>query len=163
MGTGHRVFIQSAKPENLSEIQTRFLETLIVHLKNEGLQIISDRPNDSIKDRLETIRQSHGVIVLAFSQWKGQRTTRESGIQTFPSEFAHICAVMAVATSRPLLVLRDKSVGERGVLRSGYLNRPIISLGELRPGWLDTPDFTDTFKAWVKRVKRHRRADPAPT
>jgi hypothetical protein len=45
-------------------------------------------------DRLEIIRQSRGVIVLAFSQWDARRTTRD-GKGIFPTEFAHIGAEMS--------------------------------------------------------------------
>jgi hypothetical protein len=34
-----------------------------------------------------------------------------------PTEFSHVGIVMAIAAKRPLLVLREKSVAERGSLR----------------------------------------------
>jgi hypothetical protein len=158
MDAYHRIYIQSARPENLSRTQQRFLKALITRLEDEDLQlIISDRPNATIKDRLETVRQSDGVIVLAFSQWEGRRTTRDSKKEILPTEFAHIGVVMAVATCRPLLILRDRSVAERGVLRSGIVNPPSVSIpSTLDTEWLDSTKFTSTLKAWLSDVKRRR-------
>jgi hypothetical protein len=74
-----------------------------------------------------------------------------------PSEFVHIEAAMAVAARRPLLVLLEKGVDDRGVLKRGLLNHPIIDMpSSLDPDWFETPEFTQKFDKWSVQVRRFK-------
>lgn len=158
MDTRLRVSIQSAKLGNLSKGQQRFLNGLADRLERADLRIMpSGHDALTIDERLERVRRSHGMLILAFRQWEGHRVKRDAQKSViFPSEFTHISAVMAVAAERPLLVLREKPVTERGVLRRASVH-PIITLpNSLDPNWLDTQEFVPVFAEWLNQVKLHR-------
>ena len=63
---------------------------------------------------------------------------------------------MPVAAKRPLLVLGEKAVAERGTLRSGYVH-PVVQLPTgVDEKWLHSGDFNDEFSKWLQRVRCHR-------
>jgi len=157
MDTRLKVSIQSAKLENLSSRQKRFLTGLTDRLERANLSVMpQSRETATIDHRLKKIRQSQGVIVLAFSQWEGHRVNDGRKDVTFPTEFTHISTVMAVATARPLIVFREKSVAERGVLRRGYVPQIISLPSSLDVAWLDSKEFDQEFALWLNEVNSRR-------
>jgi hypothetical protein len=158
MDTRLKVVVQSGKRENLSKQQRRFLAGLIDRLERADMKVMPQSPTTAnVEKRLEKIRQSHGVIILAFAQWDACRVTRDENKHViFPTEFTHINAAMAVGAARPLLVLREKSVAERGVLRRGYVQRTFSIPNSLDVNWLDSDEFALVFNEWLNQVNRHR-------
>jgi hypothetical protein len=148
------VSLSSPKIENLSKPQKRFLAALRDCIANAGLRILSDSaPTDDVGQRLELVRQCHGVVVLAFSQWNAERIYKvQEKRLVMPTEFAHLAISMAVAARRPLLVLREKCVAERGSLRKGYVRRHIAVPNLLRPEWLESSEFDSEFQSWLREV-----------
>ncbi len=152
------VSISSPRLENLSKPQRRFLDALQERIERAGLRVIPDSTtNDNVECRLNKIRRCQGVAVLAFSQWEAERIhRRQDRTIVLPAEFSHMTAVMAVAARRPLLVLREKSVAERGAFRGGYVTRIVKVPDSLRTDWLDEPDFAGEFKGWINDVQCFR-------
>ena len=146
-----RVSVQSGQVDNMSKQQRRFHAALIDRLGRADLDIMpGSRTSATIDDRFEKIRQSHGVIILAFSQWEGRRVTRDDKERAiFPSEFTHMNAVMTVAAAKPVLVLREKSVDERGALRRGYIHPVVPMPNSLDVEWLESEKFNREFVAWL--------------
>jgi hypothetical protein len=156
-GTPLVVSVYAGKEQNLSELQQPFLEALLDRIKRAGFRVRTEpAQSDGVEERLEAIRRSHGVIVVAFSQWEGHRLSRnQKKAVIFPSEFAHMACVMAVASKRPMLVLREKSVADRGVFRTGYV-RPIIDFKNCEIAWLDGPEFRTEFNKWTANVNQQK-------
>lgn len=152
------VLISSPKPENLSKQQRRFLQALSKRIEQAGLHILPDSvTSDKVEDRFQKVSRCHGVVVFAASQWEAERLSRAQGKSIFvTSEFSHIVAAIAVAARRPLLVLREKAVAERGVLRAGYLDHIVKVPNSLEPEWVEGPEFAPEFDKWVKDVECHR-------
>lgn len=73
-----------------------------------------------------------------------------------PSEFNHMAAVMALCARKPLLVLREKIVAERGTLRSGYLPSVVKTPVSLKIDWLDSSEFQGEFNKWFDQVNCFR-------
>lgn len=73
-----------------------------------------------------------------------------------PSEFNHMQAVMAQCARRPLLVLREKALAERGAFRSGYLPHVVRVPSSLNIDWFDSPDFCSEFNRWFDEVNCFR-------
>jgi hypothetical protein len=67
-----------------------------------------------------------------------------------------MAAVMAVAARRPLLVLREKALTERGAFRSGYLPHVVRVPASLDPDWLESAEFEGEFNKWVEDVRSFR-------
>jgi hypothetical protein len=152
-----KVSVQSGKTETLTTRQQRFLAAIIDQIERSNLCVLpQSRALAGIEERLRKVAECRGVIVLAFSQWECQRLSgdQKKGV-IFPTEFTHIGAVLATATRRPILVLREKSVAERGVLRRGYY--PVIGLpNSLGVEWLDSEEFKREFRAWLDRVNEYK-------
>jgi len=148
------VIVSSPKTQNLTKQQERFLEAVKELLRSRGLRILPDSAtSDTVEDDVAKSLRTHGVIVLAFVQWDARRVNRDRDKTVLmPSEFTHIKAVMAAATRRPLLVLREKSLAERGVLRGGYLRHVVKLPNSLKTEWLESAEFQSEFKKWRDEV-----------
>ncbi|HLJ90321.1 MAG TPA: TIR domain-containing protein [Candidatus Angelobacter sp.] len=158
MDTRARVVLSVQRRENLSKRQQRFFDALQAKVESVGLCILTKTgPSDTIADRYDHVRNNQGVIVPVFSQWQGQRLNRsQDRTWTLPSEFTHIVATMAVAAERPLLVLQEKTVDERGAFKKGLMH-PIVDVpASLDPDWLDSPSFAYEFDKWLDQVRSHR-------
>jgi hypothetical protein len=152
------VNLSSPKLENLSKPQERFLAALKDRLTGAGLRILPESAStDDVEQRLGAIRQCHGVVVLAFSQWQAARMYRvQEKKSVMPTEFTHLGVSMALAARRPLFLLREKCVAERGALRRGYVSRHIGVPNSLNPEWLESVEFETEFQRWLKEVDRFR-------
>jgi Predicted nucleotide-binding protein containing TIR-like domain len=155
MDTRLTVSISAPKMENLSEPQRQFLAALTDRIQRKGLRVLRhSATSDDAEDGLRQHGRCHGVVVLAFSQWQAERLYRAQGkTVVMPSEFCHIAAVMAVAARRPLLVLREKTLTERGVLRGGYLPHVVRVPASLKTEWLESPEFDRQFNRWIGEVE----------
>jgi Predicted nucleotide-binding protein containing TIR-like domain len=144
--------------DNLSGRQLRFFDAMTAKLRSSGFSLSPENLGmDRIAERYADLQDCRGVIIPAFSQWEGHRLNRNrTRTWTLPSEFVHIVAAMAVAARRPLLVLLEKGVDERGVLKRGLLH-PIIDMpSSLDPDWFETSEFTQVFEKWSVPVRRFK-------
>ncbi|HXJ86572.1 MAG TPA: TIR domain-containing protein [Candidatus Binatia bacterium] len=148
------VIISSPKVQNLSNPQRRFLEAVEELLRSKGLRILTESADsDTVIDDITKTNRCRGVLVLAFEQWNARRLNRDRDKDVvMPSEFTHIKAVTAAASRRPLLVLREKSLADRGVLRGGYLQHVVRLPNSLKTEWLDGTEFQSEFKKWRDEI-----------
>ena len=148
------IALSSPLEENMSQEQRIFFEALTDKLTRRGFRIVPDSsPIDSLETRYARIRGSQGVLIYACSQWRAERLyKRKKNPAITPTEFCHIQSTMAVAARKPLLVLREKALTERGVLRSGHLPNVLKMPLMLKPEWLDSDDFTSVFNRWAEEV-----------
>jgi predicted nucleotide-binding protein len=146
--------ISSPKPDNMSKQQRVFLDAIRDRIERKGLRVLEDlAASANAEDLMTRFQLCHGVVVLAFGQWKAERLHRAQDASVIlPSEFSHIESVMAAACKRPLLVLREKSLAERGVLRSGYLSHVVKMPNSLRPDWIESAEFEREFDKWAQDV-----------
>jgi len=152
------VTVSAPKEQNLSKSQRAFLSALANHLQRNDMRILRDSAaSNDAEAEWARVRRCHGVIVLAFSQWNAQRLHRQKDKNVvMPTEFSHITAAMAVAAKRPLLVLREKELAERGALRGGYLPHVVKLPRQLGPEWLESRDFTSEFSKWTREMESFR-------
>ena len=74
----------------------------------------------------------------------------------FPSEFAHVTLMLATLAKKPLLVIRQRQVRERGALRRGYVH-PIVEMPNSAGAvWLKTKDFENAFVRWLTHVRKQK-------
>jgi Predicted nucleotide-binding protein containing TIR-like domain len=148
------VSISSGKNENLSPVQRQFLAALEDRIQARGLRILPDSASsDDLTKRFAKMRMCHGVVVFAFSQWQAERLNRKQNRKVLmPSEFNHMAAVQAQCAKRPLLVLREKALAERGAFRSGYLPHVVRVPASLNVDWLDSPEFRREFNKWIDEI-----------
>jgi hypothetical protein len=154
MDRRRKVKILSPKDKNLSEQQKEFLKAVKKRLPRKDFQIAVEQPSSAdLEDRYKAICDCDGIIILAFSQWEARRlgaNSEKSAI--FPTEFTHIGMAQAVLSGRPVLVLREKSLADRGALR-GYVY-PVVNLpNSLDADWLYSDEFKREFDAWLREVK----------
>ena len=152
------IALSSPLEENMSDAQRVFFQALTEKLVNRGLRIAPDSsPIDSLETRYARIRASQGVLIFACSQWRAQRLyKRTKNAIITPTEFCHIQSSMAVAARKPLLVLREKALAERGVLRFGHLPHVLKMPNKLDRAWLDSDDCNSVFNSWVEDVECFR-------
>jgi len=87
----------------------------------------------------------------------GRRLYRKQELKVFfPSEFTHIAAAMAVAAKRPILVLKEKAVAERGTLRRAYVHTVVQMPNAVDSEWLTSTEFNEEFNKWLKLVNCHK-------
>lgn len=153
MASPHPIFLSAPYAKNLSPDQDRFVRAVRALCEREGLGPVELDDANRLADNAHAIRNLHGVLVLALAQWSGQRVGRKKDDATFPSEFAHLHAATAVAADKPLFVVRERSVSERGVLKPGLGCRTVRTPADLDPDWLAGADFRRHFDLWLAEVK----------
>jgi hypothetical protein len=155
MDTRWKVKILSPQNKNLSKEQNAFKIALEQRLREAGLELIEDSPSRaSAGNRFNAIRDSDGIVILGFEQWKGRRyigARQEDAI--LPSEFTHIGIVQAALSGRPYLILRQKSLSARGALRNGFADAPVDLPNSLDPEWLKSDRFNGELDEFLKRVR----------
>jgi hypothetical protein len=154
MDTRSKVRILSAQTKNLSDQQNALRSALTAQLQLQGLNVLSlELGRAAVNDRYNTIRDSDGIIVLAFEQWEGRRTIGKEEEAVMPSEFTHIGIVQAALAERPYLILREKSLSMRGALRNSFADAPIDLPKSLDPEWLKSERFSGELDRFLRKVK----------
>jgi hypothetical protein len=143
---------------NLSKKQLQFYDALLRRIERRGFAVLpDDRSTDPIEHRYRKVQDSCGVIIPAFCQWEAYRRNRSQEREwNMPSEFAHIEATMAVAACRPLLLLIEKGIDQRGVLKRGLVQGVIDMPGNLDPAWLDLQDFSVELEKWASQAMLYK-------
>jgi hypothetical protein len=151
------VQISHPKPENLSEEQQCFLEAIKEHVAKNGIELSPvSLLTDSMESRIRALSRVDGVLVIAFRQWRSERLYRDQSPVITPSEFSHIDSALAVAGVKPLLLLRESELGQRGVLRSGAIPHVVKIPRKLDPKWVRRDEFKGEFDKWLSEVKCRR-------
>ena len=151
-----KILVSAPKSNHLSAEQEQFLTELHNKVTDADLRLVDIDGILPLVDQAREIRQLQGVIVVAFAQWTGQRLVREKDKATFPTEFNHLYLALATAAGKPLLVLREKSVDERGALRPTLGCRTVKIPESLRSNWLSEEKFDKQFQMWLTDVKSKR-------
>jgi Predicted nucleotide-binding protein containing TIR-like domain len=152
--TAFKVLVSAPKQKHLSPEQQRFLQEVINKVTAAGFRIVDVDGVARLEEQAREIGKLQGILVLAFAQWVGERAGRKPRDEAvFPSEFNHVHTAIGCASRRPLLVLREKSVAERGALRPSLGCRTAKIPSSLDPAWLATPEFEKQFQVWLGEVK----------
>jgi len=151
------VHLATGLQKNLSKRQWRLATALRERIEAEGLRVREGAVSDRLAERFERMEQYQGCLTVAFSQWKAQRVFRDPERSIVVcNEFVHIANALAVSAHKPLLVIREKNVAERGSLRRGYLH-PVIDMPiDPDEGWLEGDSFQQPFREWISSVKRRK-------
>jgi hypothetical protein len=143
--------------KNLSDTQKALLDAIIKLLESEGLSILHDSPSGDFKGRARQVKRSHGCIVVAFAQWEASRLRgNQDRPYIFTTEYAHVTSALALEAGRPLFVLKDKQVNERGMLKGAYLGRLAEMPKFATSDWLRSDEFELRFKNWLKDVRKQK-------
>jgi hypothetical protein len=155
MDTRLRIRILSAQTKNLSDQQNAMRSALVSQLEARGLNVLCrELGRAGVSDRYNMIRDSDGIIVLAFEQWKGRRTVSGKEDEAImPSEFSHIAITQAALSERPYLILREKSLSLRGALRGSFADAPIDLPKSLDPGWLQSEKYSGELECFLDKVR----------
>lgn len=142
----------------MSKLQKTFLSALIDKLTRRGLSIApNSSPIDSLETRFRQVRNTQGVLIFACCQWEAKRLHRvQKRTVLTPTEFCHIQSTMAIAARKPLLVLREKALADRGTLRSGHISNVVKLPNGLSPEWLNGPEFESVLNRWASEVECFR-------
>ena len=152
------VTVTAPQEKNLEPRQERFVRGVVDRIEQAGMRVdMGSVESDRLEERYEKLRRSDGVLVIAIAQWEARRLYRNPERKVIlPSEFTHIVPAMAVAARRPLLVLKEKAVAERGTLRGSYVHPVVQMPSGVDEKWLHSGDFNDEFGKWLQRVQCHR-------
>lgn len=156
MDTSFKVLVSEPKLKNLSPKQQQFLAKVNEKVARAGVRQVEVDETLRLEDISGEIRKLQGVIAMAFGQWQGQRLVKKKDEAIFPTEFNHLHIAIAAAARRPLLILKERSVSERGALKPSLGCRTVKIPSNLDPAWLDGPEFEKQFEVWLKEVKSQR-------
>jgi hypothetical protein len=153
--TRFKVLISAPKSKHLSSEQCQFLQGIKRKLTSAGLRAVDPDEGRSLENYASEMLTIQGVIALAFGQWQGQRLVRKTDEAIFPTEFTHLHIALATTERRPLLIIKNKNVSERGALRPNLGYHIVKIPSSWDQAWLDDPDseFQKPFQEWLKKVQ----------
>jgi hypothetical protein len=157
MDTRWKVKILAPQTKNLSRQQAAFLRALEECLKADDLNVINVQSMGrtvGIDARYNEIRDCDGIVIVAFEQWRGLRSTGGKDDEAvMPSEYTHIGILLAALSERPYLILREKSLSSRGTLRHGFADAPLDLPKSLDPDWFKREPFVTELACFLRNVR----------
>ncbi|GHU66151.1 hypothetical protein FACS1894184_03440 [Clostridia bacterium] len=159
-----------SRPNPYVKPQRKFIDEISTYLKGIDLDpnTVGETYytlNEPLKAIRELMRESSGIITIAFRRGKIERgelrpdTSSKKPIdnQWITSPFCHIETAMAYQLEMPILILREKGVIEDGVLEKGvagfYL--PEFDLNEINEDdYLKKDEWTQLILKWRIEVQK---------
>lgn len=153
--------------------QQQFVDALCDYLNSRGFAPrtlgVTDYDLDApLKAIRRLMLESNGLITIAF-----RRTFIASGIGNYrtdigdlhehpiderwlTSPWAHIEPAMAYQLGLPILILREHSVVDDGILQKGVVGTymPEFSVEESVDGYLSSPEWNDLIWKWEAQVRK---------
>ncbi|HTO63772.1 MAG TPA: nucleotide-binding protein [Bradyrhizobium sp.] len=167
MDVRFRVYVSVPTAENLTPSQTAILDGMLQKLEESKL-----RPRGYFKSGLtedvpspggmpELMARCQGALVLGFARSQTSVTDNQIGAppKTYqgwsPTEYAHVEGGIAMALDRPLLVVRESRVLDRGIV-AGKARNVVLMPDDATPEWLNSSWFGGRYDRWLKDVNEHQ-------
>ncbi len=166
MAKKFRVYV-STPVKNLSARQKQFKTAILNRVVKAGLQPLgfyAPGMSEKIKFDFDGVSElmglCQGALILAFSRWDATEIfdppKQVPNKIISPTEYGHLEGGVAIAKSKPLLVIRDEEVAARGIVWDG-LGRAILDIPreDTVSHWAKSSGFKATFNEWLKQVNEH--------
>jgi hypothetical protein len=155
-----RVFVSATSDQSLDERRRQLKAAIIRKIQDAGYSPqefwemgIAEDLAWNFDNVDHVMRQCVGAIVIGFPRWimSGENYTIR-----LVGEYHHYEGAIAIALGLPLLIIAEEGVESRGIVWSGG-GRTITHLpGDANPNWVDGPEFTRRFTAWLGALAARR-------
>jgi predicted nucleotide-binding protein with TIR-like domain len=161
--TTKRIYVSGPLEENLLPAHRGIRNAILERIPKWGFTLrgfygrgTSDGYNWDPEGISGLIDRCHGMLVLAFPRWR--QVMIEGGVleEFATTEYVHVEGTLAVARSKPVLVIRHEDVRERGVLGHEMTGRAVTVPRTAEVGWLDEWSFSQGVDAWAKKVHKSK-------
>src|SRR5688572_4713109 len=92
------------------------------------------------------------IAIADAREWRGTASERPIAGVSIATPWLHIEATLAAAQGLPILVIREPSVREDGLLEAGH--GWDVHVTPLNANFLESPAFTQSFGRWCDDVRR---------
>jgi predicted nucleotide-binding protein len=153
----YEIFISVPRDERLSPNQCAIKQRVIEMVEGAGfkpliLGELGSIANDAWTfDRIDEImRRCQGVIILGLNRWEMRLS--DTHIIRFLTEFSHYEGGVAYTLKLPMLLIREATVVDRGVLYTGGGKNIVFMPDSVDVNWINSNAFLQPFNAWSKEV-----------
>jgi hypothetical protein len=171
-----RIYVSTPDPEShLSERQEKFFRAIIKKVEGAGFLPQGfyedgdsgdfDANSNGMRDLM---RLCQGVLIFAFAQWQVlERRGKEQPAETdneqvrksklfSVNDFNHFEGGLAIAESKPILVITEGGVSKDGIMSKNVSSKVITIPRNATLDWLEGETFTKAFNLWRTKVNKHR-------
>ncbi len=155
-----KVFFSRGTPHNLN--QQNYIEYLKRKLEKYNIDLVTSwSPSDPIKQIKNLLNQFNGCLILAL-----ERTYLKDGVekrgspneqiitnQILPTLWLQLEAAMAYQMGLPLLILKEESVKEEGMLDPNNHNVRIVKIDPKKHTELDNEFSEKCIQEWVIQIR----------
>jgi Predicted nucleotide-binding protein containing TIR-like domain len=151
-----RVFVSATTSKRLDE-RRRLLKTAVLTKIREAGYEPQEFWESGIPENLawnfenldRVMRQCVGAVVFGFPRWTIPAEPYETKLV---GEFNHYEGAVALTHGLPVLLLKEEGVEDRGIVWNGAGKTITYVPDNADQNWVDDPDFTKRFKAWLREL-----------
>jgi hypothetical protein len=156
-----RIFISAPTDSGLTPPQRKIKAAIIdmVAAANLDPQLFGERgipirTSWSFTKAEDLMERCYGAVIIALARHR--YIVHDAPPVNFASEFNHYEGALAKTLKRPILVIAEESVPDRGITYRGGGEHIIRMPSGAKPAWLKTKAFKPFFDEWLSGVRGRR-------
>lgn len=160
MSFTRRIFVSSPVDEVLDPSSLAIKNSILKKIEDAGYEpqlfLLRGLPQNmawSFKAASEVIRRCSGALVLGLPRF---RLSGEHEMLLFASEYTHYEGAVAHTLGLPVLTIAQRGIRNSGVYWEGGGNPILYIPPAADTAWVEAPQFTQRFSAWLKEVGERR-------
>ncbi|MCB0628467.1 MAG: hypothetical protein R2824_27115 [Saprospiraceae bacterium] len=161
-----KVFFSVASPHN--DHQQNYINKLVDYFKSNGIKLETLKAwndNDPILPIVEELKLSNGCFVLALERFfvsegaekRGSQQESKINDKCFPSAWLHIEAAIARSLDLPLIIFKDKSLRNEGLIHDDKQEWGIVRIDESQMDEIFEYPIKNFILNWINQVKRYHK------
>jgi len=156
----NRVFISVTNNHNLDDRRRALKSALLEKIRVSGFAPQefweSGLPKNlgwSFDNLDRVVRQCVAAVVVGFPRWAIPGSPSETRLA---GEYNHYEGAVALTHGIPVLLIAENGVENRGIVWDGGGKAIAYIPEDATPAWLDGPEFTKRYKAWLRDIAARR-------
>lgn len=161
-----RVFLSVASPFN--DDQQNYINKLTLYFKKNGilLDTLTDwDDNDPLLPIMNQMKNSSGCLVLALERYHVKEGFEKRGSnqeikiveKSYTSPWLHIETALARSFNLPLIILKDISLVNEGLIHNNKQEWGIVRINETNINEIDEYPIKNFILNWIKQVKIYEK------
>ncbi len=160
------VFFSVGSPHN--DKQQKYINELTGYFESHGIKLETLKgwdDNDPLLPIIEEMKKSSGCLVLALERYylkdgiqkRGSQQESELKDQAYASPWLHIETALARSFDLPLIILKDNSLVNEGLIHSDKQEWGIVRINHSEIGEIKEYPVKNFILSWINQVKKFHK------